>query len=319
MNLHQDQDALSAAILFSSDMLKILPAFIEKDYWITLVLKKLSQSKYNNSVVFKGGTSLSKGHKLISRFSEDIDIAVIEATEMTGNKVKMLMRDIEKSITSEFSEIEDSPISSKGSRFRKSVFSYPKTGETRVYSGISDKLIIEINSFGNPFPYGQCSIECLIFTALKESNQNDLIEKYGLQSFEINVLDKSQTMLEKMVSLLRFSFDKDAVSSISGKIRHFYDLYYLLADADCNAYINDPEFPDRLSTLWTHDQNVFTDPKGWREKSIAESPLITQFPELWTSLKNTYSRELPALAFKEIPAEKLVAKAMIYILNKLSK
>jgi predicted nucleotidyltransferase component of viral defense system len=49
---------------------------IEKDWWVTLALKALFQSAYSIRIVFKGGTSLSKGWKLISRFSEDIDIAL---------------------------------------------------------------------------------------------------------------------------------------------------------------------------------------------------------------------------------------------------
>ncbi len=49
---------------------------VEKDWWVTTILKvlfTLSPSKY---MFFKGGTSLSKGWQLIDRFSEDIDIAL---------------------------------------------------------------------------------------------------------------------------------------------------------------------------------------------------------------------------------------------------
>jgi len=49
---------------------------LEKDWWVTLTLKALFQSAYAPLMVFKGGTSLSKGFKLIQRFSEDIDIAL---------------------------------------------------------------------------------------------------------------------------------------------------------------------------------------------------------------------------------------------------
>lgn len=49
---------------------------VEKDWWVTLVLKALSQTRYAHLMSFKGGTSLSKGWNLISRFSEDIDIAL---------------------------------------------------------------------------------------------------------------------------------------------------------------------------------------------------------------------------------------------------
>jgi len=44
-------------------------------------------------------------------------------------------------------------------------------------------------------------------------------------------------MLEKLVSLIRFSFDEDYITSISGKIRHFYDLYYLAQDPECVQFV----------------------------------------------------------------------------------
>lgn len=49
---------------------------IEKDWWVTMVLKALSITQYAELMSFKGGTSLSKGWQLIDRFSEDIDIAL---------------------------------------------------------------------------------------------------------------------------------------------------------------------------------------------------------------------------------------------------
>ena len=49
---------------------------IEKDWWVTITLKALFGTVYAKHLIFKGGTSLSKGWKLIERFSEDIDIAL---------------------------------------------------------------------------------------------------------------------------------------------------------------------------------------------------------------------------------------------------
>lgn len=49
---------------------------IEKDWWVTVVLRALFSLPYQEYCSFKGGTSLSKCWGLISRFSEDVDIAV---------------------------------------------------------------------------------------------------------------------------------------------------------------------------------------------------------------------------------------------------
>ena len=49
---------------------------IEKDWWVTAVLRAMFSLPYTNHMSFKGGTSLSKCWHLIDRFSEDIDIAI---------------------------------------------------------------------------------------------------------------------------------------------------------------------------------------------------------------------------------------------------
>lgn len=51
-------------------------AAIEKDWWVSVTLKALFQTECAESLIFKGGTSLSKGWGLIERFSEDIDLAI---------------------------------------------------------------------------------------------------------------------------------------------------------------------------------------------------------------------------------------------------
>src|SRR5205085_2236244 len=48
-------------------------AVIEKDYYVTEALRIIEQTA-GDKVIFKGGTSLSKGWNLIQRFSEDVDI-----------------------------------------------------------------------------------------------------------------------------------------------------------------------------------------------------------------------------------------------------
>ena len=53
---------------------QILPRIVEKDYYVTMILRELTERQ--GFVVFKGGTSLSKCYKVIKRFSEDIDITI---------------------------------------------------------------------------------------------------------------------------------------------------------------------------------------------------------------------------------------------------
>lgn len=89
--LHNDSKLFFDTILATAEYFNISPAFIEKDYWITNTLRRLSQNSHSGKVVFKGGTSLSKAYNLIDRFSEDIDIAVIDSKSFNGNQLKTLI------------------------------------------------------------------------------------------------------------------------------------------------------------------------------------------------------------------------------------
>ena len=66
-----EQAILRAAEHFGVQGLR--PAIIEKDYYVTEALRLIA-SAVPGRIIFKGGTSLSKGWNLIQRFSEDIDI-----------------------------------------------------------------------------------------------------------------------------------------------------------------------------------------------------------------------------------------------------
>lgn len=72
--LHENREEFENAVNLASKHFHILPVIVEKDYYVTMILRKLSEDQ--GFVVFKGGTSLSKCHKVIKRFSEDIDITI---------------------------------------------------------------------------------------------------------------------------------------------------------------------------------------------------------------------------------------------------
>lgn len=74
MNLHKNEKDFFDAITLVAYKYNISQAIIEKDYFVTLFLNSLVKKVPN--LVFKGGTSLSKCHKIINRFSEDIDLTL---------------------------------------------------------------------------------------------------------------------------------------------------------------------------------------------------------------------------------------------------
>jgi hypothetical protein len=315
MTLHQHNQAFDELIRLTATNRNIPPAFVEKDYWLTLILHRLAHSEQSEKVVFKGGTSLSKGYGLINRFSEDIDIATIDEN-ISGNALKTKIRAIEKAITIDLTEITDPNITSKGTLFRKSVFECPAVSPT-TNGATRQRVIIEINSFANPYPFVRRSITSFIAEFLQLSNRQNLIAQYGLLPFSLNILDKRRTMIEKFVSLIRFSLSENPIAALSSKIRHFYDLYYLASDAECAKYMQTDDFIRDLAALILHDRQAFDTPAGWQSKNIAASPLITGFPELWKRLRPTYRNELVKLAFADIPDENAVGEIMIQIINRI--
>jgi hypothetical protein len=179
--------------------------------------------------------------------------------------------------------------------------------------------LIEINTYGNPYPYVKQKITSFIGDYLVSINRQDLLEQYNLTPFSINILDKRRTILEKLVSLLRFSFSEDILTALQGKIRHFYDLYYLTNDQECVEYIQSSAFYGYLQELFTHDQTEFAEPKGWTERQISDSPLMQDFPALWQELKSTYQTELRPLAFIEIPDERLIEESLMKIIKRIQQ
>ena len=74
VRLCQHED-FAAAITETAERHSLSEQVVEKDYFITEVLRTVC-SHYGDKVIFKGGTSLSKGWDLIRRLSEDVDLLV---------------------------------------------------------------------------------------------------------------------------------------------------------------------------------------------------------------------------------------------------
>ncbi len=94
-----------------ADRLDTLPGYVEKDFWVCLVLDKLFNKlpARHPRLLFKGGTSLSKAFNLIQRFSEDIDLVIYRkdlnfsvdrdptAPGLSNKKSKVLLEELKKS------------------------------------------------------------------------------------------------------------------------------------------------------------------------------------------------------------------------------
>lgn len=321
MRLHENKELFADAINAASRPINdgglgIKSIFIEKDYWICRSLKLMADGDKDGRAVFKGGTSLSKAYGIGARFSEDIDVAISEAWTLSGNQLKNLIRRTAKNMTAGLDEIVIPGVTSKGSHYHKAFYAYPRAVDVEQVGAIkAGQLLVEINSFANPYPSQKCTLISFLADFIIQSGNETLIDEYDMQPFEVTVLDKRRTLTEKLVSLLRCSLANNPLPELSAKIRHFYDLHYLLQDAETNEYLQSEAFPADLKSLLEHDQKEFSKPDGWQGRTIKDSPLLTEFHEVWEKLQSLYMRELPDLAYKEIPSTTDIEDSLANILT----
>ena len=308
MNLHDNKEAFQNAIRAASDHLGIRDIFVEKDYWVTFLLWRLSMSENSVNVVFKGGSSLSKVYKLIARFSEDVDLAILKSKDQTERQVRNMIRVIEKELTTGFKEVYIKGITSKQTKFRKTAYDYNKIIDPDSEPGIKDKLILEINSFADPVPFEKQSVNSMIAQFLGETGNEKAIEQYNLESFKLNVLVPKSTLIEKVLSIIRLSYYKDNIDRIKGKVRHFYDLYFLSNYKMCKDYITTEEFKDDFKRMYEEDKTKFNDPEKWLKSTYSESPIFKSFDEIWSKVKDTYETDFKLLVYSEFPEEKKISE-----------
>ena len=68
-----------------------------------------------------------KGHGVIERFSEDIDLAIRDGHELSDARLRALMRSKERMASQDLTYLEGHPLESKHGRFRKTAYSFPTT------------------------------------------------------------------------------------------------------------------------------------------------------------------------------------------------
>jgi len=158
MKLHEDSEAFAELVGVTAETIGLPQLYVEKDYWVTKALKFLSESPHVDDVVFKGGTSLSKAYRLIDRFSEDIDLAIF-AVDMGDSRRKRLLKGVEAAVNEGLAYLEGDERESKGSRFRKTVYQYPRSIEGGDFGQASSELLVEINAFTKPARTSPASTE----------------------------------------------------------------------------------------------------------------------------------------------------------------
>jgi len=254
MKLHEDQDEFKAAISEASAFFKLPEHVIEKDYWVTKLLYNLSKYSFKQFVIFKGGTSLSKGHRLIKRFSEDVDLALHPDGIGTGkihHKEGEALYRVTKALKNG-SFTDEAGNESEGKRYKR-VYSFPQNFDYPPESPIHNKIVLEVNSFTIPTPTEPVSIQSLVSEHFEQKHGVTVIKELDMEAFQVEALKPERAFCEKLLALRRANHRGGEF--FSARIRHVYDIHQLFSSERIQDWIKQPkDFHEMLKKAHADDE-----------------------------------------------------------------
>ncbi len=318
MILHTNNKLFEDAVVATAQKLKIPEIYIEKDYWVTVALHAIFHSKIADEAVFKGGTALSKCHKLINRFSEDVDMVVLNNSGESGNKLKNKLKSISEAVNSVMPEIDYPGITNKMGMIRKTAHQYQKQKFNGIFGQIREEIKIESSWLGSSEPYIIAEVSSYIYEMMVGANQNELISKYNMKPFPVKVLSKERTFCEKIMSLVRFSHTERPFEDLSNKIRHIYDLNEMLNNEEVDTFFKTSEFDNLLIKVANDDVLSFKNNNTWLKHHPSNAIIFAKANETWDKIKSNYRTKFKDLVFGELPTELSLINSLKLIHDRLS-
>jgi predicted nucleotidyltransferase component of viral defense system len=247
---------------------------IEKDWWVTTVLRALFSLPYREHCSFKGGTSLSKCWSLISRFSEDVDIAIdreylgfgglLSKTQISDKLRRASCAFVRERLQSDLGErlVE---IGIDKSKFTIHVDSTPvTTTDPEIieveYSSVFDvkipyvrhKVIIEVSGRSMSEPVAPVFLQSFIDKVFTES-------PFREPEFEVRAVVPQRTFLEK-VFLLHEEFSKPHELMRTERMsRHLYDIVQIMNTSIAEEALTD----EKLYRSVIEHRRIFIGLKGF--------------------------------------------------------
>lgn len=221
MRLDNDKKLFLDVISNTSLNLNVLEVYVEKDYWLFLILKEIFKND-KRGYVFKGGTSLSKCHHLINRFSEDIDISYSSPFgDVNSGEIKRKFKGITDAIKTVGLTI-DNVDKLRWNRY----FNQFQCPYDSFYSDINveKRVVIELAAQTPSFPSEEKTFSSFVGDYLESINRHDLVEEYGLTPFNLQVQTLERTLVDKIFAICDYYVD----GKCDSHSRHLYDISKLL-------------------------------------------------------------------------------------------
>ena len=216
--LHNKKDTFEQLVLRTSEYLGVKAEIVEKDYFVTLFLKRIAAVMPD--IVFKGGTSLSKCYHIIKRFSEDIDLNLQSEIKPPERKRRQLKENIIQIINDLEFELTNPDAVKSRRDYNRYIIDYPSSLSAAY---LKEQLIVETAIYQRAYPTKVMSADSLIYQYLHENGYGDFIKQYDLEPFTLNVQTAERTMIDKMYALA----DYYLLNTTTEHSRHIYDIYKL--------------------------------------------------------------------------------------------
>jgi hypothetical protein len=286
----------------AAERLGISPTAVEKDYWVTQVLRVLV-AKFPDDFVFKGGTSLSKAYRIVERFSEDIDVLVLPGSRGRGSVDKLM-----KAMGAQAAQGVSGEAISAGSetgRHRAYSIRYPATQSPTDL--ITTSVLLEMGVRGGPHPHEAVLINSLLGNAFSNAGQ-ELEEFEDLAPFEVPTLHPARTLLEKLFLLHRLELQLSADVSLrppAGSGRHFYDIFQLLGDDRVLSLLDDrAHVMEVITSIENVTQRFFGSYAGVAARpseGFAACAMFHPTASESVRLRESYESTMPELYFGRTP------------------
>ena len=293
---------------------------IEKDWWVTQVLRVLFSLPYAAHLSFKGGTSLSKAWNIIERFSEDIDIAIsreylgfvgeLSRTQVSDKLRRAACSFVRERMQNDLREgLVALGIAPEKFNVYVNITSVSTTDPEVIYIDyesvlpnseyIAHTVKVEVGGRSMAEPVQSVSIQSQIDAVLSQAT-------FVQPAFDVNVVIPERTFLEK-IFLLHEEFAKPRAEVRTERMsRHLYDLQRMLHTSIAqNALSN-----EALYRAVVEHRRKFINLRDFDYDTLYPKHLSLEIPanvlELWRKDYETMQRTMiygQSVAFDELLAE----------------
>lgn len=248
MKLHLDKDAFKALLDKIHERTGYRTDVLEKDYYVVLILKELSQMQKDGlPAYFKGGTALYKALKTTNRFSEDIDLSV-DSRDCTRTQNE---KRLEKA-TKKYTSLTRDAKSGRTNRSEViSVYSYEPITSYDINDSLQrfGKLKIEATSFTISEPVEALDVSPMIYDLGTAEEKHILENDYNVKSFVVQTITLERIFVDKLFAAEAYVRDSNKDSRAFEAAKHIYDLVVMETHPKIISLINNEKQMGKLLSI----------------------------------------------------------------------